>query len=60
MKTAPLPVREKPVPEQDAGRPVIPWEDSTGEGAASALETLRKLEQTRSSTQPVDDRPAAE
>ena len=30
-----------------ANRAPAAWQDSTGEGAASALESLRKLEQSR-------------
>jgi len=60
MKPAKIPAEEKPAPEQDAGNSTLPWEDSSGEGAASALESLRKIEQSRSNTQPADDRPAAE
>ncbi len=35
------------------------WQDGSGEGAASALDSLRKLEQHRSRGQPQDDRQQA-
>lgn len=60
MKPAKIPIEEKPAPEQDAGNSTLPWEDSSGEGAASALESLRKIEQSRNNTQPADDQPSAE
>ena len=60
MKPAPPPASEQPATDKDASRPGFPWEDSSGEGAASALESLRKLEQTRSDSQPAEDKPAAE
>jgi hypothetical protein len=50
-------------PDQNAARkrsPAPQWEDSSGEGAASALESLRKLEQRRIPTRPKDDRPASD
>ena len=48
--------------EDDKTSPVAPaWEDSSGEGAASALESLRKLEERRSSAKPQEEeRPAAD
>ena len=50
-------------PEGDEGPPHPPapeWADNSGEGAASALESLRKLEQSRRTDRPSEDRPGAE
>lgn len=42
-------------------RPPAPaWDDNSGEGAASALESLRRLEQSRKTNRPADERPGAE
>jgi hypothetical protein len=54
MKPAPTPSREIPV--KDKRKQAEPWEDSSGEGAASALESLRKLEQNRKKSKPAEDR----
>lgn len=60
MRSGHSPTGEDRPADQDAGRFAVPWEDSSsGEGAASALESLRKLEQSRNYAQPADDRPAA-
>ncbi|MDP3759579.1 MAG: hypothetical protein Q8R01_03545 [Ramlibacter sp.] len=61
MQRAQKPEREGQTSDDSRRRPQPPaWEDSSGEGAASALESLRKLEQSRRSNRPADDRPAAE
>jgi hypothetical protein len=57
----------QPTPADTAGVTVLPqdrlrgssppeWKDNSGEGAASALESLRKREQSRRSARPSDDR----
>ena len=43
----------KPAPKQEA-KPVWPIERHSGEGSASALETLQKLEKRRASARPAD------
>ncbi len=43
-----------------AGRNGYAWETSTGEGAASALKSLRKMEQKRSNSRPPEDRPGSD
>jgi hypothetical protein len=46
---------------EPARRPAAPaWEENSGEGAASALESLRKLEQSRRTNRPAEERPGAE
>ena len=52
----------KPPPEDDEPVPAaFPWKDSSGEGAASALESLKKLEERRNRGKPQEDeRPAAD
>jgi hypothetical protein len=60
MKPEQPPDSQKPVTDDEAGRSVSPWEDSSGEGAASALESLRKLEQSRNPGQRPEEKPAAE
>jgi len=53
--------RESQPDDDTARRPSPPaWEDGSGEGAASALESLRKREQSRSSARPLEERPGAE
>jgi hypothetical protein len=47
----------KPDRAENANRPVIPRERRNGEGAASALESL-KLERARTEPQAAEDRPA--
>jgi hypothetical protein len=53
------PRRPPPVPpaRTDAARPAWPTERHSGEGSASALETLQKLEKRRSAARPADNRP---
>lgn len=48
-------------PDDDIGRRAsLPWDDNSGEGAASALELLRRLEQSRVTIRPPKERPVAE
>lgn len=48
----------RPAPRTDATRPGWPVQGHSGEGSASALEVLRKLEQSkRMETRPADPHP---
>lgn len=54
-------LKQRPVTPDTPGGPNASWEDTnSGEGAASALEILRKVESNRSQLQPNEERPAAE
>jgi hypothetical protein len=61
IESAQIAARVQP-PQDDPKSPVAqPWKDSSGEGAASALESLRKLEQRRLQDQPPqEERPASD
>jgi hypothetical protein len=61
IESAQIAARIKP-PQDETRSPVAyPWEDSSGEGSASALETLKKFEQRRTQGRPRDDeRPASD
>lgn len=49
-----------PVAPDTTGGPNASWENSnSGEGAASALEALKKVETNRSQLQPSEERPEA-
>jgi len=51
----------RPVAPKATGGSSASWEDSnSGEGAASALELLKKVETSRNKLQPSEERPAAE
>jgi hypothetical protein len=53
--------RESHQDGEPSRRPATPaWEETSGEGAASALESLRKLEQSRKTNRPAEERPGAE
>ena len=62
IHTAQAAARIQPAPDDETRGPVASrWKDSSGEGAASALESLKLLEQRRLQDQPQDDeRPASE
>jgi hypothetical protein len=61
MQRTPNPGREGQTDDDTPRRPVPPaWEDSSGEGAASALESLKKLEQSRRTGRPAEERPGAD
>ena len=62
VKPAQNPLGEKSAPEDDKGRRAFVPEETSGEGAASALESLRKREQTRTRTRlpDADDRPTSD
>ena len=51
--------RPQPAPpaRTEAARPAWPTERHSGEGSASALEILQKLEKRRSAARPADTRP---
>ena len=44
----------KPTPARQEPKPVAPLERHSGEGSASALETLQKLEKRRVAAKPAD------
>jgi hypothetical protein len=61
IESAQIAARIKPPQDEAKGPVAYPWEDTSGEGAASALESLKRLEQRRSQGQPRDDeRPASD
>ena len=47
----------KPAPARQEPKPVAPLERHSGEGSASALETLQKLESRRRLPRPADPHP---
>lgn len=53
--------RQQRLPEEPAAQPREDMPDSGwGEGSASALETLRRLEKSRSRTRTTEDKPSAQ
>ena len=51
---------QRPADPEATGGPDVPWEDTkSGEGAASALEALKKAETSRNRLQPNEEHPAA-
>jgi hypothetical protein len=52
---------QRPADPEATGEPNVPWEDAkSGEGAASALEALKKARTTRHQLQPNEEHPAAD